>query len=114
MPVKLSIMAKIGVIFLTWRRHLQKDLVPHKITLKQQYILKQLTRKSFLYPSEIAEMLALEHLFDRVTPGGLIVFDDFGWTCNSNQMKAELAFMEGRNHCVLELPTGQGVVIKHA
>jgi len=64
--------------------------------------------------SEQAEMLALQHLFDRVTPGGMIVFDDFGWTCNVNQMRAELAFMTERGHAVMELPTGQGVVIKHA
>jgi O-methyltransferase len=64
--------------------------------------------------SEKAEMLALEHLFDKVTPGGVIVFDDFGWKVNVNQMKAELAFMNQRGHYVLELPTGQGVVIKHA
>lgn len=64
--------------------------------------------------SEKAEMLALEHLFDKVTPGGFIVFDDFGWTCNVNQMTAELAFMNERGHQVMELPTGQGVVIKHA
>lgn len=59
-----------------------------------------------------AEMLALDYLFDKVTPGGFIVFDDFGWTCNVNQMSAELAFMNERGHHVLELPTGQGVVIK--
>jgi hypothetical protein len=61
-----------------------------------------------------AEMLALEHLFDKVTPGGFIVFDDFGWTTNVKQMSSELAFMNERDHNVLELPTGQGVVIKHA
>lgn len=64
--------------------------------------------------SEKAEMLALEHLFDKVTPGGFIVFDDFGWVCNINQMSAELAFMNERGHHVLELPTGQGVVLKLA
>ncbi|MEO8343239.1 MAG: TylF/MycF/NovP-related O-methyltransferase [Gallionella sp.] len=64
--------------------------------------------------SEKAEMLALEHLFDKVTPGGFIVFDDFGWTCNANQMSAELAFMKERGHHIMELPTGQGVVVKHA
>lgn len=63
--------------------------------------------------SEMAEILALEYLFDKVTPGGMIVFDDFGWSCNANQMKAELAFMNERGHHILELPTGQGVVIKH-
>lgn len=59
-----------------------------------------------------AEMLALEHLYDKVVVGGMIVFDDFGWTCNVNQMSAELAFMQQRGQQVLELPTGQGVVVK--
>ncbi len=61
-----------------------------------------------------AEMLALEYLFDKVVPGGMIVLDDFGWSCNVNQMKAELEFMNKRGYAVLEMPTGQGVVIKHA
>jgi len=64
--------------------------------------------------SEKAEILALERLFDKVTPGGMIVFDDFGWICNVNQTRAELAFMNERGHSIMELPTGQGVVIKHA
>ena len=54
---KLSLMSRMGVIFLTWRRALQKDLVPHKITLKQQYVLNQLAKREFLYPSQIADML---------------------------------------------------------
>lgn len=51
------LLSKIGIIFLTWRRFLQRDLVPHKITLKQLYVLRQLERKEFLYPSQIADML---------------------------------------------------------
>ncbi|MFM7783289.1 MAG: TylF/MycF/NovP-related O-methyltransferase [Gammaproteobacteria bacterium] len=62
--------------------------------------------------SEAAELLALEHLFDRVSPGGLIVLDDFGWMSNRNQTVAEIDFMQRRGHHVLELPTGQGLVIK--
>lgn len=54
---KLPVMSKLGVVFLKWRRYLQKDLVSHKITLKQHYVLKQLVRKEFLYPSQIADML---------------------------------------------------------
>ena len=64
--------------------------------------------------SERAEMLALEHLFDRVVPGGVIVLDDFGWTSHVGQTKAELAFMRERGHAILELPTGQGMILKHA
>lgn len=57
MNEKLSTMPKLGTIFLTWRRYLQRDLNQHKITLKQLYVLKQLSKKEFLYPSQIAEML---------------------------------------------------------
>ncbi|MBW4472130.1 MAG: TylF/MycF family methyltransferase [Stenomitos rutilans HA7619-LM2] len=61
-----------------------------------------------------AEILALENLFDRVSVGGFIILDDFGWLSNRNQMLAEMEFMQQRNHKVLELPTGQGLIIKHA
>ena len=64
--------------------------------------------------SEQAEMLALENLFDKIVPGGMIILDDFGWSGHANQAKAELAFMTERGHPVLELPTGQGLIIKHA
>ena len=50
-------MPRLSVAFLTWRRHLQRHLVPFGITLKQVYVLRQLVRREFLYPSKIAEML---------------------------------------------------------
>ena len=52
-----SIQQQLSVAFLTWRRHLQRQLVPHEITLKQLYVLQQLARRAHLYPSQIAEML---------------------------------------------------------
>ncbi len=54
---KLTLMSKLGIVYLTWTRLLQKNLVPHKITLKQQYVLGQLSKNEFLYPSQIADML---------------------------------------------------------
>ncbi|QUI21000.1 MarR family transcriptional regulator [Vallitalea pronyensis] len=54
---KLHLMNKLGRIYLTWTRKLQRELVPHDISLKQQFVLKQLKKKSFLYPFQIAEML---------------------------------------------------------
>jgi DNA-binding MarR family transcriptional regulator len=50
-------MSRIGVIFLTWQRYLQKQLVPHQITLKQQFVLRKLVAKPSLNPSQIAHML---------------------------------------------------------
>jgi len=59
-----------------------------------------------------AEVAVLEKLFDRVTPGGVIVFDDYGWKLFHKQKEAEDAFMIKRGHEILELPTGQGLVVK--
>ncbi len=59
-----------------------------------------------------AEVAVLERLFDKVLPGGVIVFDDYGWKLFVEQKIAEDAFMAKRNHEILELPTGQGIVIK--
>ena len=54
---KLHLMAKMGIIYLNWTRKLQKELVPFDITLKQQFVLRQLTKTEFLLPSKIADML---------------------------------------------------------
>jgi hypothetical protein len=59
-----------------------------------------------------AEIGALEFLFDRVVPGGSIVFDDYGWRCYREQKIVEDAFLAARDYQVLELPTGQGLLIK--
>ncbi len=59
-----------------------------------------------------AELGALEFFFERVTPGGTIVFDDYGWLAYRKQKLAEDAFLAERGYQVLELPTGQGLVIK--
>jgi len=62
--------------------------------------------------SPAAEVAALEVLFDRVVPGGSIVFDDYGWHLFRKQKEAEDAFMAARSYRILELPTGQGLVVK--
>ncbi len=64
--------------------------------------------------SASAEIGALEALFERVTVGGMVVLDDYGWEWYRAQKTAEDAFFAARNHHVLELPTGQGLVVKHA
>jgi hypothetical protein len=61
-----------------------------------------------------AEIGALEVLFDRVVPGGMIVFDDYGWVNFRKQKIAEDEFFAARGYKVLELPTGQGLVVKRA
>jgi len=59
-----------------------------------------------------AELGALDRLFDRVSPGGIVLFDDYGWLAYRAQKDAEDPWLAARGYQVLELPTGQGLVFK--
>ena len=59
-----------------------------------------------------AEIGALEILFDRMVPGAVLVLDDYGWLGYRAQKQVEDPWFEERGYRVLELPTGQGLVIK--
>ncbi|HLI11136.1 MAG TPA: class I SAM-dependent methyltransferase [Alphaproteobacteria bacterium] len=59
-----------------------------------------------------AELGVLNRFFDRVVPGGIVIFDDYGWALYAQQKAAEDAWLAARGHEPLELPTGQGLLIK--
>lgn len=59
-----------------------------------------------------AEIAALERLYDRIVPGGVIVFDDYGWAAARAQYDAERAWFAQRGLEILLLPTGQGLFVK--
>lgn len=59
-----------------------------------------------------AEVAALDALYDRLVPGGVIVFDDFLWQTSHSQRVAETAWFASRGLTVFPLPTGQGLFIK--
>jgi len=59
-----------------------------------------------------AELGTLEFFFDRVSTGGFILLDDYGKLVFRAQKDVADTFMRDRNHSVLELPTGQGLVLK--
>lgn len=59
-----------------------------------------------------AEVAALDALFERITPGGVIVFDDYGWDVSRAQHDAENAWFAKRGLKILPLPTGQGLFFK--
>jgi len=59
-----------------------------------------------------AEIGALELLFPHMSPGAILVFDDYGWKQFYKQKEAEDEFMRKLGYHILELPTGQGLVIK--
>jgi len=59
-----------------------------------------------------AEIGALDALYDRLTPGGVIVFDDYGWSSSHNQAKAERAWFQARGLALFPLATGQALFVK--
>jgi O-methyltransferase len=59
-----------------------------------------------------SEIGALEMLFDRLVPGAVLLLDDYGWLAYREQKLAEDPWFMARGYHVLELPTGQGMVIK--
>lgn len=61
--------------------------------------------------SREAEVAALDALVGRIVPGGVIVLDDYGWLPYREQFLAEREWFQARGLPVLEMPTGQAVVI---
>jgi O-methyltransferase len=60
-----------------------------------------------------AEVAALDALFDRIVPGGIVILDDYEWAGVYRPQKlAEDAWFDARQYRVFPLPTGQGLVLK--
>ncbi len=59
-----------------------------------------------------AEIASLEAMFDRVVPGGIVLFDDYGAAGYTAQKVAEDNWCGQRGYKIAELPTGQGLLIK--
>jgi O-methyltransferase len=58
------------------------------------------------------ERAALDIPYDRISPGGMLVFDDCGWTIHQRQKQAADEFIAARGYTIVELPTGQGMAVK--
>lgn len=89
--------------------HIIKGVVPDSLLEKSP------EKIAFLHldlNSAAAEIGALEVLFPRLTPGAPLVLDDYGWKLHHKQKEAEDKFMHALGYEILELPTGQGLVIK--
>jgi O-methyltransferase len=54
----------------------------------------------------------LEHVYDRLVPAAIVVFDDYGFPGYEAQRRAVDGFLHDRPERVIALPTGQGVLIK--
>ncbi|MGB3221273.1 MAG: TylF/MycF/NovP-related O-methyltransferase [Desulforhopalus sp.] len=55
---------------------------------------------------------SLNFFYERLTPGGVIVLDDYGYLTCPGAYKAANDFMVGKPEYLIHLPTGQGVIIR--
>ena len=62
--------------------------------------------------SSIAEIGALEVLFDKLEKGAVCILDDFGLQIAKEQTKVETEWIKKKGLSICELPTGQGMFIK--
>lgn len=58
------------------------------------------------------EKAALEYFWPKLVSGGMVVFDDYGWSGYRLQKDSHDAFARENGVEILELPTGQGLLVK--
>jgi hypothetical protein len=76
---------------------------------------KNIKKIAFLHldmNSYMAEIGALDFLWDKISNGGVIILDDFGLYSHKAQMEKELPWFQNKGHKILEFPTGQAMIIK--
>ncbi len=59
-----------------------------------------------------AEMGTIQAIWDRITPGGIIVLDDYGLSGHDEQNAAWNEFARGKDRMIMGLPTGQGILMR--
>jgi len=58
------------------------------------------------------EMAAIAFFWDRLVPGGVVLLDDYGWATHRAQREAFDAFAQAHGAMILNVPTGQGIIIR--
>lgn len=61
-----------------------------------------------------AEMATIEILWSKMSPGAIVVLDDYAFIGYESQYRAWNSFAESRGLMILTVPTGQGILIKPA
>lgn len=58
------------------------------------------------------ELAAMEYFWDKLSPGAVVVLDDYGWTNYRPQKVVMDAFAARKGVPIATLPTGQGLILK--
>jgi len=60
----------------------------------------------------LPEIATIEFFWDRLVPGAIVLLDDYGWSTHTAQKQAFDAFAQAHGTMILNLPTGQGLIIR--
>jgi O-methyltransferase len=60
----------------------------------------------------LPEIAAIEFFWDQLTPGGIVLLDDYAWATHAAQRAAFDAFAQDHDTMILSVPTGQGIMIR--
>ena len=74
--------------------------------------IKKIAYASIDLNSAVAEMAVAAEIWDRMTAGGMIVLDDYGFNRHQDQNQAWNEFAKSKGRTILALPTGQGILMR--
>jgi O-methyltransferase len=60
------------------------------------------------------EIATIERLWPKLSPGAIVILDDYAFTGYETQHRAWNDFAASKNQMILTIPTGQGILIKAA
>ena len=60
----------------------------------------------------LPEQAALEFFWERLSPGGVVLLDDYAYFGNESQTEAIDSVSARLEFKILSLPTGQGLIVK--
>jgi len=81
------------------------DVLPNIETTRVAYLSIDM---NIVFP----EIAAARHFWPILSPGGVILLDDYNWTAHINQKRAFDELAKEWNVPILGLPTGQGIIVK--
>jgi hypothetical protein len=58
------------------------------------------------------EIAAIEFFWDRMSPGAVVLLDDYGWIGMMPQKEAMDEFAASKGVTIMNSPTGQGILLK--
>lgn len=89
--------------------HIMKGWIPHRFNEVEHIKFRLVHIDVDLYQPTLD---SLEFFYERMSPGGIIVMDDYGFLNCPGAYKAANDFMKDKPERIIHLPTGQGIIIR--